>query len=53
VLETTEKDAKFVLEQKAKDISANIQVQLLPDASVGEKTWSHQALRCKYAHISR
>ncbi|MGJ1192784.1 NlpC/P60 family protein [Sphingobacterium siyangense] len=38
VLETTEKDAKFVLEQKAKDISANIQVQLLPDASVGEKT---------------
>ncbi|HAL52924.1 MAG TPA: hydrolase, partial [Sphingobacterium sp.] len=35
---TTEKEAKFVLEQKAKDISANIQVQLLPDASVGEKT---------------
>ena len=38
VLETTEKDAQFVLQQKAKEISANIQVQLLPDASVGEKT---------------
>lgn len=38
ILETTEKDAKFVLEQKAKEISANIQVQLLPDASVDGKT---------------
>lgn len=38
ILETTEKDAKFVLEQKAKEISANIQVQLLPDASVEGKT---------------
>ncbi|WP_312338879.1 NlpC/P60 family protein [Sphingobacterium sp.] len=38
VLETTEKDAQFVLQQKAKEISADIQVQLLPDASVGEKT---------------
>lgn len=38
ILETTEKDAKFVLEQKAKEISANIQVQLLPNASVEGKT---------------
>jgi len=38
ILETTEKDAKFVLEQKAKEISANIQIQLLPDASVEGKT---------------
>jgi len=38
ILETTEKDAKFVLEQKTKEISANIQVQLLPDASVDGKT---------------
>lgn len=38
IIETTEKDAKFVLEQKAKDIAANIQVHLLPDASVEGKT---------------
>ncbi|MDF2476891.1 MAG: hydrolase [Sphingobacterium sp.] len=38
ILETTEKDAKFVLEQKAKEIAANIQIQLLPDASVEGKT---------------
>lgn len=38
ILETTEKDAQFVLEQKAKDIPAHIQVKLLPDASVEGKT---------------
>ena len=38
ILETTEKDAKFVLEQKAKALTANIQVQLLPDTSVQGKT---------------
>ena len=38
ILETTEKEAQSVLEQKSKEIAANIQVHLLPDASVEGET---------------